>query len=257
MLRALSACAAAALFVSFTATAAADDAALADALRHADAVLAHSSAMSPPREPTPGRLGPTPQPSAAPADRFPERDWAVGLRSGYTTIPNAVLGAIFARYKPINGWFLEGVAVRKWRGFRIYASMTGTRAQADTGVWQRGPTKTPNEVSIDVGFFSMDAVFDWEVRLHKRFAFHFGAGLGIGFLFGTISSKECANLAGACIYLPNAPTRDRKAEDGWPLYPVLHLVAGTRIDLIDRLSLRVDFDFRNAFGFGLGLFWEI
>jgi hypothetical protein len=187
----------------------------------------------------------------------PERPWAVGLRGGYTGIPNFVLGGLFDRYQPVSGYYLEAVAARRIRSFTLYASVTATRAGADTGVWQRGPTKIPNEVAINVTFLSADALFDWEIPLHPRFAFHFGAGVGLGALFGTITSKECANLAGSCIITPTTPTRDRVAEDAWPLYPVLHLVAGARVNLVERLSLRVDFDFRNAFGFGLGVFWEI
>jgi hypothetical protein len=186
-----------------------------------------------------------------------EQPWAVGVRGGYTTIPNFLLGALFTRYVPVNGFFLEGVAARRIRGFTLYASLTGTRAQADKGVWQRGPTKTPNDVTLDIAFLSADALFDWEWRLHRRFALHLGAGVGLGFLFGTISSQECTNLAGACIIAPNTPTRDRKAEDGWPIYPVLHLVAGARIDLAAGWSMRVDFDFRNAFGVALGVFYEL
>jgi hypothetical protein len=185
-----------------------------------------------------------------------ERLWAAGVRGGYTTVPNFVLGAFFSRYMPVNGYFLEGVAVRKLKSLRIHASLTATRGSADSGVWQRGPTKTPNEVFVNVTFLSADALFDWEVPLHRRFAFHFGAGVGLGVLFGTISSYECQNLAGACVYPQGQAPRDRKAE-GWPLYPVLHLVAGARVNLTQELSLRADFDFRNAFGVALGLFYEI
>ena len=197
-----------------------------------------------------------PQPDLA--ARFEaEHPWSVGLRSGYTTIPNMILGGLYTRYMPVNGWFLEGVGARKIGGFTLYTSLAVTRAQADTGIWQRDQFKTPNEVSLDIAFLSAEALFDWEVPLHKVFGFHFGAGVGLGFLFGTISSKECQNLAGACIYTPSSPTRDRKAEDGWPIYPVLHLVAGVRFHVVEKLFINVDFDFRNAFGFGIGVFYTL
>lgn len=209
--------------------------------------------------PTPGPT-PSPTPSAAAGPRR-EAAWGIGLRSGYTTIPNFILGSLFDKYKPVNGWFIEAVASRRIKGLTLLLSMTGTFASADKGVWQRGPTKTPNDVAIDLGLWSADAVFDYEVRLHSRFALHFGAGIGLGALFGTISSTECAFVmignVQTCRTDPNQPPRDRKAEDSWPLYPILHVVAGARVDLWDRLSLRIDFDFRNAFGLGVGLFWEL
>jgi hypothetical protein len=188
---------------------------------------------------------------------LPEHPWGVGFRGGYTTIPNFILGGFFDKYVPVNGYFLEGVASRKFGSFTLYASLTATRATADKGIWQRGPTKTPSEVVIDLSFVSADAVFDWELRLHKRFAFHFGAGLGMGFLFGTLSSQDCNFIGGACVFIQGQPPKDQKAESGWPIYPVLHLVAGARIDLAEQWSLRVDFDFRNAFGVALGVFYEI
>ena len=205
----------------------------------------------------------TPLPTAAApvVDASSKSVWGLGLRSGYTTIPNFILGSLFERYKPINGWFIEAVASRRVKGLTLLLSMTGTFASADRGIWQRGPTKTPNDVSIDIGLWSADAVFDYEVRLHSRFALHFGAGIGLGALFGTISSHECAlGMLGnvtTCTFDQSQPSRDRKAEDSWPLYPILHVVAGMRIDLWDRLSMRVDFDFRNAFGLGVGFFWEL
>jgi hypothetical protein len=185
--------------------------------------------------------------------------WAVGVRSGYTTIPNFILGAIFNRYKPVNGFFVEGVGARRIKGFTLYMSLSVTHAMAEKGIWQRSEAKTPNDVEIGATFVAADAVFDWEVSLHRRLALHFGAGLGLGALFGTIKSQECqiAYLAGVPICNPTAPPRDRIAESAWPIFPVLHLVAGARVNVAERFSLRVDFDFRNAFGVALGVFYEL
>jgi hypothetical protein len=185
--------------------------------------------------------------------------WVVGVRSGYTTLPNFVLGALFERYKPVNGLFVEGVGAHRFKGFTLYWSLSVTHAMAEKGIWQRSSAKTPNEVEIGATFVAADAVFDWEVSLHRRLALHFGAGLGLGALFGTIQSQECqiANLAGVPVCNPIAPPRDRISESAWPLFPVLHLVAGARVNVSDRWSLRVDFDFRNAFGVALGVFYAL
>jgi len=185
--------------------------------------------------------------------------WSVGIRSGYATIPNGILGALYDHYMPVNGYFVEAVVGRKWKGLTIYTGLTVTHLGADHGIWQRSALKTPNGLDIDVTMLSAEALFDWEVRLHKRFAFHFGAGIGLGGLFGSVSSKDCTSvnfITGQCTTSPNEPTKDKLA-DGWPVYPVLHLTIGVHIDLIEKLALRVDFDFRNAFGFGLGLFYTL
>lgn len=233
-------------------SAAADD----GSLRLRSALLDDAAMAALPRASATSADSPFPAPVAEP------NPWSVGLRTGYTTIPNAILGALLTQYMPVNGWFIEGVAGRRMKGFTLYLSLSGTLVGSDRGIWQRGPTKTPNDVSLSLGLLAADALFDWEVRLHKRFAFHFGAGLGIGILFGTINSIECTNATAIGINqcsLPGTtpPVRDRKAEDSWPVYPILHLVAGAHIDLIDKLALRIDFDFRNAFGLGIGLFYQL
>lgn len=200
------------------------------------------------------------QPAPVTAPPPPAHPWSVGLRSGYTTIPNFVLGGLFDLYKPVNGYFIEAVGGRKMKAFTLYTSLSVTRAGADTGAWWRGDPKIPNNVVIDVTFLGFEALFDWEVRFHRQFALHFGAGVGFGFLFGTIASQDCVldvTRTRCQQPAPGAPTRDRIAEDAWPIYPVLHLVAGAHIDLAYGLSVRIDFDFRNAFGFGIGLLYAI
>ena len=212
-----------------------------------------------PREPTPGAPPPdTSSPFKARPNTPVANPWSIGIRSGYTTVPNAILGGFFDKYMPVNGYFFEAVVGRKIRGFTLYTGLTATRAQADRGIWQRNLNKLPDEISMDFTVLSVEALFDWEVRLHPRFAFHFGAGLGIGGLIGSISSQQCTqiNNTGSCAFIPGAPTKD-KASEGIPLYPILHLVAGTRIQLVDKLALTVDFDFRDAFGIAFGIFYAL
>ncbi len=206
----------------------------------------------------PGRAPDASSPFQAPP---PEANpWSVGIRSGYTTIPNAILGAFFDKYMPVNGWFLETVVGRKVKGFTVYTGLTVTRASSDPGTWQRSAAKLPEQSSIDFAVFSAEALFDWEVRLHPRFAFHFGAGIGIGGAIGSISSQGCSFVVvnGALRCQPNDSSAIRdKLNEGWPIYPILHLVAGTKINIIEKLALTIDFDFRNAFGIGFGIFYAI
>jgi len=208
-----------------------------------------------PREPTPGGAPDSSSPFKAPP---PEANpWSVGIRTGYTTIPNAILGAFFDSYMPVNGWFLEAVVGRKIKGFTLYTGLTFTRVQSDKGTWQRSAQKLPDQISMDFVIISAEALFDWEVRLHQRFAFHFGAGIGFGGLVGSISAVGCTKVNNTiCLPNENAPTKDKAAE-GFPIYPVLHLVAGTKINIIEKLALTIDFDFRNAFGIGFGLFYTL
>lgn len=177
----------------------------------------------------------------------------MGVRGGYTLIPDFIMSAIMSKFQSTSGGYVDVFGTRQWRSVALHFGTSFTRFGAPTGIWQRNPQKIPNLVVVSANFLAFEAMADWEIRAHRKVAFHGGIGAGIGFAFGTIESDEVDN-AGRVI---PGTHRNRLQEDGWPIYPVLRWVLGWRFDLADHAVLRLDFDFRNTFGFALGFTYEI
>lgn len=191
--------------------------------------------------------------------------WGVGARLRYISVPNWLLGLFLDHATQLSSYSIGGEIVRRKGDLDIAVSIDWTDANADAGLFlEKGdnpanPATAPDYTTFeDFGMISADVSFIWHANLHERFQLRYGGGIGVGIMTGKINQEATVCPAGTTASQlddPNHCTRTGMVEeaDVPPALPVVNVLLGGRVKIMDQLTLNIEGGFRNAFFFGAGL----
>jgi hypothetical protein len=204
--------------------------------------------------------------------------YGAGVQVRGIFVPSWFLGAFLDRSTALNSASIGGEFIRRKGNFDLVASINfGFYSPPDGNYMGRG--KNP---AIDVDYIqfrnlnvlAFDVAFIWHHDFLPWLSLIYGAGLGFGVVLGDIyriSNSGCTpenagdpskcypkgmDLANREAWLakntcqgpdgPDAPCLYR--EDGkWPVIPIVHLLIGLNFKVTEKISIRVDGGFHDAF----------
>jgi hypothetical protein len=106
--------------------------------------------------------------------------------------------------------------------------------------------------------WSFDVSFIWHTQIVPRLFLRYGAGIGLGFVTGDMRKVECQ---GGSINLDNNTCTENppnfETVDKPPVVPIVNLLIGLRLNIVDKLSVNAEVGFRDMFysGVSLGYFF--
>ena len=93
----------------------------------------------------------------------------------------------------------------------------------------------------NLALIGFDVSFIWHTQIVPRVMLRYGAGIGLGFVLGSIQKVNC--VAGSVNPTTNTCTEDFTQTtnvDKPPVVPIVNLLAGVRFNVIEKLDRRGD-----------------
>lgn len=202
---------------------------------HGQAVLESDPAAALPGNPT----------AAAPA--APTVQWGLGVRARNVRLPQFVAELFVDRAPGSGSNFGLGLELVRRRGdVELQLGFEYEQLSMTKGIWiEKGKPIPENEVDFvefdGFGWFSLEATALLHTPLSKHFALRYGAGLGLGVLFGevthvdrgctdsTVDSCTVETMGGAKI-----------PYDLPPVLPVINAVFGAQIRPVENMTINVE-----------------
>jgi hypothetical protein len=189
--------------------------------------------------------------------------WGVGLRVRQVFFPEGML-ELFLEDAPSGvghpGFGLE--AVRRKANFDIVLALDYSSITPEDGLYvEKGdtpgqPGEDPDLVEFDgLALLGLDVSFIWHAALGEKFAFRYGAGLGIAAVLGKFyqTDTECSSMQlDSCDPITSGGQVHEEQEDVPPVVPLVNILVGARYQPTPELSFHLDAGFRDLFYVGIG-----
>jgi hypothetical protein len=171
------------------------------------ALLAEPGAMPPPVESAPPATAGAPgSAGAAPAAGLVEEgaprpadlSYGVGARLRWVSIPRWMLNLFTKTNVPLSSWATALEVFRRKGDFEFIVSVGYQNMSPGDGNW----LGKSHDASVDtdyvqfkgLGFVGLDASFVWHTAFNDWFGMHYGAGIGLGIVTGSI--QRTSNFSG-------------------------------------------------------------
>jgi hypothetical protein len=196
---------------------------------------------------------------------------AVGARARMVFMPEAVLNLFLDHSTSMMSFGIGGEVVRRKGDFDIVFGLEYDSIGPESGLYlESGDVpdqncvvngQCPDYVTFDnFAVLGFDVSFIWHARLAgDRVMLRYGAGIGVGLVLGEIYTTDTSCPAGTTVDDLDDPNHcpqmgSRMAEDDVPpVVPIVNVLLGARIKLIDKLTLNIEGGFRDVFFVGAGL----
>jgi hypothetical protein len=199
--------------------------------------------------------------------------FGIGARLRYVFAPEGMLNLFFQHSVGMSSVGIGGDFIRRKGNFDIdvgfeYENITpnGCPAISDPSstclfLGKNDDPAGNGKYSLhfdNLALWGIDVSFIWHTQILPHFFLRYGAGIGLGIVTGDIRKVECnagsTNLdANTCTENPTSFETVSKP----PVVPIVNLLIGLRINIVDKLSVNAEFGFRDMLyaGVGLGYFF--
>jgi hypothetical protein len=189
----------------------------------------------------------------------------VGARFRYIFMPSAVLNLFLGHSTSMSSVAVGGEVIRRKGNLDIVFGLEWANVSPKDGLYlEKGKDPSiqgdyPDFVHFDsFSMISLDGTFVWHTELTDFLQLRYGAGIGIGFLLGNIvktkttcsSTTTVDQLDDPNVCMQSATSRNA---DKPPVVPIVNLLLGLRIKLVEQLSANVEIGFRDVFFGGLSV----
>jgi hypothetical protein len=197
----------------------------------------------------------------------------IGAKFRYVFVPESVMNLFFQHSVGMSSVGFGADFIRRKGNFDIdisfeYETITpnGCPTIADTTssclfVGKSDDPTLAGKYSLhfdNLALLGFDVSFIWHTKIIPHVFLRYGAGIGLGFVTGDIKKVECN--AGSTNLDANTCTENPasfETVDKPPVVPIVNLLVGLRVNIVDKLTLNVEVGFRDMFytGVGLGYFF--
>jgi hypothetical protein len=137
------------------------------------------------------------QGSVAPADLY----YGGGARLRYVSVPSWLLNLFTARNVPLNSFATAGELFRRKGNFDFMLSIGYQNMSPPDGNWlgkSHDPATETDYVQFKgLSLLTFDLSFIWRTWFSQSFGMHYGAGLGVGVVFGQLLRTSSTGGCGA------------------------------------------------------------
>jgi hypothetical protein len=188
----------------------------------------------------------------------PATEWGLGIRLRNVRIPQALVELFVDRATAGGSNYGIGVdLVRRKADFEVQLGVEYEKLSMDKGIWiESGKPIPENEADFvefnDFGWFTLEATFLFHTPLTKVLALRYGAGAGVGVLFGDVTHVDRACESSdpeSCTVETNGG--QKIAYDLPPVMPVLNAVVGLQVRPIEKMTINVEGGIRTLPFFGV------
>jgi hypothetical protein len=188
----------------------------------------------------------------------PETEWGLGIRLRNVRIPKAMVELFVDRATAGGSNYGIGVdLVRRKANFEVQLGVEYEKLSMDEGIWiESGKPIPQNEADFvefnDFGWFTLEATFLFHTVLTKQLAIRYGAGAGIGVLFGEVThvDRGCTSSDPAsCDMETNGG--QKIPYDLPPVMPVLNAVIGLQVRPLEKMTINIEGGIRTLPFFGV------
>lgn len=187
----------------------------------------------------------------------PETEWGVGIRLRNVRLPQGLV-ELFVD-KATGGGSDYGIGfdlVRRKANFEVQLGVEYEKLSMDEGIWiESGKPIPENEADFvefdNFGWFTLEATFLFHTPITKNLAIRYGAGAGVGVLFGEVThvDRGCTSSDPAsCTMETNGG--QKIAYDLPPVMPVLNAVIGLQIRPLEKMTINIEGGIRTLPFFG-------
>lgn len=196
------------------------------------------------------------EPPAAVAEG-PATEWGLGIRLRNVRIPQGLVELFVDRASGGGSDYGVGVdLVRRKADFEVQLGVEYEKLSMDKGIWiESGKPIPENEADFvefnDFGWFTLEATFLFHTSLTKNLALRYGAGAGVGVLFGDVThvDRGCESSdPESCTVETNGG--QKIAYDLPPVMPVLNAVIGLQVRPIEKMTINIEGGIRTLPFFG-------
>lgn len=188
----------------------------------------------------------------------PETEWGLGIRLRNVRIPKAMVELFVDRATAGGSNYGIGVdLVRRKANFEVQLGVEYEKLSMDEGIWVESGKPIPqNEADFvefnDFGWFTLEATFLFHTVLTKQLAIRYGAGAGIGVLFGEVTHVDRACTSSDPASCDMETNGGQKIPyDLPPVMPVLNAVIGLQVRPLEKMTINIEGGIRTLPFFGV------
>jgi hypothetical protein len=196
-------------------------------------------------------------PGAPVVQAGPETEWGLGVRLRNVRIPRAMVELFVDKATGSGSNYGFGVdLVRRKADFEVQLGVEYEKLSMDEGIWiESGKPIPQNEADFvefnDFGWFTLEATFLFHTPITKNLAIRYGAGAGVGVLFGEVTHVD----RGCTSSDPESCTEETNggqkiAYDLPPVMPVLNAVLGLQLRPLEKMTINIEGGIRTLPFFG-------
>jgi hypothetical protein len=123
--------------------------------------------------------------------RPPDLSYGVATRLRWVSVPKWLLNAFTTQNMPVSSWASALEVFRRKGDFEFAFSIGYQNMTPPDGNWLGKGNKAATDVDYvqvrGLGFLGLDVSFIWHSFITDWFGLHYGAGLGIATIFGTVN----------------------------------------------------------------------
>jgi hypothetical protein len=184
-------------------------------------------------------------------------EWGLGIRLRNVRLPQGLV-ELFVD-KATGGGSDLGIGVdlvRRKANFEVQLGVEYEKISMDSGIWiESGKPIPENEADFvefdNFGWFTLEATFLFHTPLTKNLAIRYGAGAGVGVLFGEVThvDRGCTSSdPESCTMETNGG--QKIAYDLPPVMPVLNAVIGLQLRPLEKMTINIEGGIRTLPFFG-------
>jgi hypothetical protein len=188
----------------------------------------------------------------------PAAEWGLGVRLRNVRLPRAMLELFVDRAAGSGSNLGFGVdLVRRKEDFEVQFGAEYERLSVDRGIWiEKGKPIPTNEADFvefnGFGWFTLEATFVFHSSLTRNLALRYGAGAGLGVLFGEVTHVD----RGCDSSDPQSCTRETNGGlkipyDLPPVMLVVNAVVGLQLRATEKLTINLEGGLRTLPFFGV------
>ena len=183
---------------------------------------------------------------------------SVGVRGRYITLPDSLLDSWLLDHTSLDSYSVGlEVGIDGPAQSRIIFGIDYSDLGLPAGNF-RAERDLPNKASfteVDLHLVAFDVSFLWKLRFAENVGLMYGAGLGVGYTPGKITSVDvlptCQQPVSDCAHWREVTSREQEMPSR--VWPLLSLQAGFYWDIVPGLRLRAEAGFRGVIYTGLAL----
>jgi len=188
---------------------------------------------------------------AAPEPEQPKEGVSIGFRSRYITVPDALLDVYLQDHTSLHSYVVGlEVGIDGPSGSRIIFGLDYSDLRLPAGNF-RQVDESPSEASytdVDLHLITLEALFIWKYAIVEQFGLTYGAGLGISYTMGDITSTDvlptCQEPVAKCNHWNSVTSRKQPMHSRF--WPMVTLLGGFYVDPYPGFRLRFEGGFRGV-----------